>query len=303
LPNYHRLVHPAWLKQLISGERPEEGPDGEWLLYEVAWDGGEPYQNGHIPGAHYLETTTLEKASLWNRIDDAALEERLLALGINREKSIVLYGRDPMAAARAAVILMYAGVSEVRLLDGGYAAWMRAGYPVESGSNKPRPAGQWGQTGPQSGPQTGPGRPEVFVDTAEVKSRLAGEAVVLVSVRSWLEFTGQISGYAIIQAKGRIAGAVWGQAGSDPHHMEAYRNGDNTMRNYHEIAAFWRAEGIIPDKQVIFSCGTGWRAAEAFFYAYLMGWPRISLYDGGWLEWSLDESNPVEVGEPGYREV
>jgi 3-mercaptopyruvate sulfurtransferase SseA len=224
-------------------------------------------------------------------------------LGINREKSIVLYGRDPTAAARAAVILMDAGVGDVRLLDGGYAAWRRACYPVESGSNKPRPAGQWGQSGHQSGPHSGSDRPELFVDTAEVKIRLAGEAAVLVSVRSWLEYTGQISGYPFIQARGRIAGAVWGQGGSDPHHMEAYRNRDSTMRNYQEIAAFWRAEGITPDKQVIFSCGTGWRAAEAFFFAYLMGWPRIALYDGGWLEWSLDESNPVEVGEPGHREV
>jgi len=122
----------------------------------------------------------------------------------------------------------------------------------------------------------------------------------LVSVRSWAEFTGQISGYPFIQVKGRIAGAVWGKAGSDPNHMEAYRNGDNTMRNYHEIAAFWQVEGITPDKKVIFSCGTGWRAAEAFFCAYLMGWPQIALYDGGWLEWSLDESNPVEVGEPDH---
>jgi molybdopterin synthase sulfurtransferase len=29
-----------------------------------------------------------------------------------------------------------------------------------------------------------------------------------------------------------------------------------------------------------------------------MGWPRVSVYDGGWYEWSSDESNPVETGEP-----
>ncbi|MEJ2247847.1 MAG: rhodanese-like domain-containing protein, partial [Acidobacteriota bacterium] len=47
-----------------------------------------------------------------------------------------------------------------------------------------------------------------------------------------------------------------------------------------------------------FYCGTGWRASEAFFYAYLMGWERISVYDGGWFEWSLDARNPVETGIP-----
>jgi 3-mercaptopyruvate sulfurtransferase SseA len=27
-----------------------------------------------------------------------------------------------------------------------------------------------------------------------------------------------------------------------------------------------------------------------------MGWPRIAVYDGGWLEWARDPSNPIEVG-------
>jgi Rhodanese-like domain len=46
-----------------------------------------------------------------------------------------------------------------------------------------------------------------------------------------------------------------------------------------------------------FYCGTGWRASEAWFCALLMGWQRISVYDGGWLEWAQDPSNPIEVGE------
>jgi thiosulfate/3-mercaptopyruvate sulfurtransferase len=32
--------------------------------------------------------------------------------------------------------------------------------------------------------------------------------------------------------------------------------------------------------------------------AWLMGWPRVSVYDGGWFEWSNDESNPYETGMP-----
>src|SRR5439155_15159617 len=98
---------------------------------------------------------------------------------------------------------------------------------------------------------------------------------------------------------GRIAGDVWGNCGSDAYHMEHYRNVDNTMRAYPEIAANWRSAGIAPDKWVAFYCGTGWRAGETWFYAYLMGWPRIAVYDGGWFEWSQDPvSNPIEVGEP-----
>ena len=81
--------------------------------------------------------------------------------------------------------------------------------------------------------------------------------------------------------------------------MQHYRNVDNTMRAYPEIAANWAEAGITPDKWVAFYCGTGWRASETWFYAYLMGWQRIAVYDGGWHEWSRDPvANPIEVGEP-----
>jgi thiosulfate/3-mercaptopyruvate sulfurtransferase len=70
------------------------------------------------------------------------------------------------------------------------------------------------------------------------------------------------------------------------------------MRDYHEIEASWQESGITPDKRIAFYCGTGWRASEAFFCAYLMGWPNIAIYDGGWFEWSQDEANPIESGGP-----
>jgi 3-mercaptopyruvate sulfurtransferase SseA len=65
------------------------------------------------------------------------------------------------------------------------------------------------------------------------------------------------------------------------------------------LAAEHREEaGITPDKRVAFYCGTGWRAAETWFYALLMDRPRISVYDGGWFEWSQDPlNNPIETGE------
>ena len=59
----------------------------------------------------------------------------------------------------------------------------------------------------------------------------------------------------------------------------------------------WADADITPDKWVAFYCGTGWRAAETWFYAFLMGWQRIAVYDGGWFEWSADPANPIEVGE------
>jgi thiosulfate/3-mercaptopyruvate sulfurtransferase len=226
----------------------------------------------------------------WNRVSATDCEAQLLAQGIRHDTTVVLYGRDMTAAARAAVLLMYAGVNDVRLLDGGLTAWRAAGYPLETMPHRPVPVSDFGKMIP--------GHPEYIIDTEEAKDLLSDTDTALVCVRSWAEYVGATSGYPYIKAKGRIAGALWGHAGSVPRCLDHYRNIDNTMRNYHEIATNWQSWGVTSDKRVAFYCGTGWRASEAFFSAYLMGWKQIAVYDGGWWEWSQDTSNPIACGDP-----
>ena len=83
--------------------------------------------------------------------------------------------------------------------------------------------------------------------------------------------------------------------------MENYRNLDHTTREYDEIAKNWNEAGIDLKKHLAFYCGTGWRGSEAFFNAWLMGLPRVSVFDGGWFEWSNDPDNPYETGVPGGK--
>ncbi|HZD22976.1 MAG TPA: rhodanese-like domain-containing protein, partial [Acidimicrobiia bacterium] len=217
----------------------------------------------------------------------------LLSLGIKRDTTVILYGRDTatdpkeqkpgrragqVAATRAAAILLYCGVEDVRLLDGGLNIWLAAGYDIETESHSPQPVENFGVEIPH--------RPDYFIDYDEAIDLLADPGGVLISVRSRPENLGETSGYNYIPEVGDIPGAVWGNCGTDAYHMQHYRNVDNTMRDFNEIASNWRTVGITPDKRIAFYCGTGWRASEAFFYAYLMGWPRVSIYDGGWFEWS-----------------
>jgi len=306
LPNYEKLVHPEWVRQLLDGERPDTYRGGRFVLLHVNFGVPEEYEDSHLPGAIYLDTNRLEDPADWNRRSASEIEATLLALGISRDTTAVLYGRDTeghanekwpgrragqIAATRAAAILMYAGVRDVRLLDGGYDRWVSAGYGLETTITEPSPVASFGAPIPQ--------RPDFIVDIDEAKSILADELGALVSVRTWKEHIGRVSGYNYIVPAGRIAGDVWGNCGSDAYHMQHYRNVDNTMRAYPEIAANWAEAGITPDKRVAFYCGTGWRASETWFYAYLMGWQRIAVYDGGWFEWSQDPlSNPIEIGEP-----
>jgi len=79
--------------------------------------------------------------------------------------------------------------------------------------------------------------------------------------------------------------------------MEYYVNEDGTFKSLQEVELMWAANGITRDKHVAFYCGTAWRSSLAFFYAYQMGWPRISNFDSSWYEWSMGPEatkNPVE---------
>jgi 3-mercaptopyruvate sulfurtransferase SseA len=307
LPRYESLVHIPWLRDVLAGERPEAAPNDAFLLFHVNFGVPEEYAEGHIPGAHYLDTNWLEDPADWNRRSPEAIEAALLALGITRDTTVVLYGRDTegeanekwpgrragqIAATRALMILRYAGVDDVRLLDGGYDWWVRGGNPLETVERLPTPVAAFGVAVPL--------RPEVIVDIDEAKEILADPAgAALVSVRTWREHVGDVSGYNYIGPAGRIKGDVWGNCGTDAYHMQHYRSIDNTMRAYPEIAANWEEAGITADKWVAFYCGTGWRASETWFYAYLQGWERIAVYDGGWFEWSQDPiNNPIEIGDP-----
>jgi len=266
------------------------------------------YELGHIPNAISLDTLLLESPETWNRRSPEELKETLQNLGITRDTMVVLYGRfsapnnrDPfpgssaghLGAIRCAFIMMVAGVEDVRILNGGTQSWLDDGNELTTEENQPVPVDDFGTIIPA--------HPELVVDLPEAKELLKSHDGDLVSVRSWDEFIGKVSGYNYIEKKGRIPGAIFGNCGTDAYHMENYRNLDHTTREYDEILMNWNEAGIDPQKHLAFYCGTGWRGSEAFFNAWLMGLPRVSVFDGGWFEWSNDPKNPYETGEPGVR--
>lgn len=305
LQRYSHLVSPHWLHELITRGTADEYSNDDYVICHSHYRNRADYTQGHIPGAVEIDTNMLESPETWNRRSPEELEKALEQRGISSETTVILYGRfsypdnsDPypgssaghLAAFRCAFIMLYAGVKDVRILNGGLQAWTDAGFETTSNDSKPRAVQDFGASIPSA--------PELVVDLPEAKAILESPEKNLVSVRSWREYIGEVSGYNYIEKKGRIPGSLFDDCGSDAYHMENYRNLDHTTREFHEIEKSWREIGVTPDKHNAFYCGTGWRGSEAFVNAWLMGWPHISVYDGGWFEWSSDEKNPIETGIP-----
>lgn len=305
LQRYRQLVSAEWLHSLIKTGSAPEFNQGKYVICHAHYQNRSAYETGHIPGAIDVDTNSLESPETWNRRSPAEVKKALEDLGITYDTTVILYGRflspdnnDPfpgssaghLGAMRTAFIMMWAGVKDVRILNGGMQSWTDAGFKISTEDTLKKPVQDFGAEIPAE--------PALAVDTPQAKEIIKAKDANLVSVRSWPEYIGEVSGYNYIEKKGRIPGSVFGNCGSDAYHMENYRNLDHTTREYHEIEQLWAEVGVTPDKHNAFYCGTGWRGSEAFVNAWLMGWPRVSVYDGGWFEWSNDNSNPIETGIP-----
>lgn len=299
LARYEKLVYPAWVKELLDGKHPPSYPGRGYVILEVRYNGfstcqlGEVQPGGYIPGAISIDPGYVEHGEEASRyfpnytrpshahvMAPERLESALADLGITRDTTVIIYGNGkiiPMTTARVAWALMYAGVEDVRIMNGGFPAWVEAGYPVASSPAVPAMA-----------PDTGgsPLRPccEYLATTDRIRevSERRREGEVLVDVRTIQEFRGEANFYPFFDKKGRIPNAVW--AGD----YFSFINPDDTFRCSDEVLKKWEEHGLTRERTPIFYCGTGWRSSVAFFLAFLMGYPESRNYDGGFFDWSWD---------------
>lgn len=290
-PHYQLLVSASWLKEALAGLRPETDQGKEIMVFHVSWGDVEQaagYKQ-HIPGAYHFNTDWIENGPLWNLSDPAVIEQNLTQNGISKDKTLVLYSENPLAAFRVFWALRWAGVEDVRILNGGMNAWINNEYPIEFNQNTPTPVNAFGATIPAN--------PQINIASAQEAFQQQQQGLKLVSIRSWDEYLGKTSGYDYIPSKGEPQGAIWGYAGTDASNVADYYDPDGSLRNPYEIFALWQSQGIRQGDKLAFYCGTGWRAGIPWFMTQLAGWENTVIYDGGWNAWQMDHSLPVSQRE------
>jgi thiosulfate/3-mercaptopyruvate sulfurtransferase len=285
------FVSPEWVQSVINGNQPESK---NYTILEVSWGdykASPTYTKGHLPGALHVDTSSVEAEPIWNISDPKVVEKGMLDLGVTKDKTVILYGTDISAASRVAYAYLWAGVDNVKVLNGGLDAWEKSGYKTETAIEKATPAKDFGTTVPA--------HPEYWMSIDQVQEKLKNDSKFrLVSIRSKEEFDGKTSGYTYIDRAGEPKGAVWGHAGSDPYNMEDYLHKDGTVITAEEMEKLWSDSDIAKDNELSFYCGTGWRASVPWLIAYDAGWEGMTVYDGGWYEWQMNKDLPVQVGDP-----
>jgi thiosulfate/3-mercaptopyruvate sulfurtransferase len=264
------------------------GPDAPAVL-DIRWQlGGPPgpdeYAKGHIPGAHFIDLETELAAPPGARgrhplPDPAVLGAALSRAGVRADRAVVVYDAGPaLAAARAWWLLRWAGHRQVRVLDGGLAAWTQAGLPLSTEI----PAAEAGDFTPEPG-----GMPVVGAAEAVALTQTGG---VLLDARAGERYRGEVE--PIDPAAGHIPGAL-----SAPTTENVLPDG--RFRPAAELAERFHSLGADEAPRVAAYCGSGVTAAHEILALEIAGIPA-ALYPGSWSEWSHDATRPIATGsQPG----
>jgi thiosulfate/3-mercaptopyruvate sulfurtransferase len=272
------LVQPTELAAATVGPATAATP----VLIDVRWSlTGPPgigeYRAGHLPGAVFadLDTELSGHRGVAGRhpmpatADFQALMRRL---GVSGSRPVVVYDAgDSVPASRAWWDLTYFGHTEVRVLDGGLAAWVAAGLPVVTEVPEVEPGDFTAVPG---------GLPVLEADAA---AALAHDGV-LVDVRAPERYRGEVE--PVDAVAGHIPGAVnlptTGNLAPTGRFLDA-----DTLR-----ARF----AALPAEGVGVYCGSGVNAAHTAFAMTLAGHPTPALFVGSWSHWIADGSRPIGLG-------
>ncbi|GAA1323816.1 sulfurtransferase [Brachybacterium rhamnosum] len=282
-----KLVTTEWLAERIAAGEA----DGPELVVVESDEDVLLYETGHIPGAVKIDWhLDLNDTVTRDYVDGEAFAALMDRHGITRGTTVVLYGdKSNWWAAYALWVFELFGHEDVRLLDGGRAAWQAEGRELTTA--EPTRAASSGY--PVIERQDAPIR--AFRD--DVLGFLGGQ---LIDVRSPAEYTGERTHMADYPQEGTVRGGHIPTARSVPWARAAAEDGRFKPRA--ELEAIYLQElGYDAAQPTIAYCRIGERSSHTWFVLrYLLGFEDVRNYDGSWTEWGNGVRLPVAVGtEPG----
>ncbi|MBI5931836.1 MAG: sulfurtransferase [Chloroflexi bacterium] len=236
------------------------------------------YDVGHIPGAVQVDVASVRATvdGIKAQVPDAETISLLLGeWGLTPDRTIVIYDDNNLLdAALMFWTLDYYGHADLKLLNGGWAAWNAAGLPQET--DTPEIEATVYEVEAQTGRN---------VDREWVLAHLDDATVQLIDARSPKEFSGET-----VQAEhgGHIPGAFnmsW------TNNLE-----DGYFKSQAELEALYASLNLADKEMIVTYCQTGHRASVAYFTMRLMGFEYVAVYDGSWEDWGNQDDTPIEIG-------
>lgn len=276
------IVSKEWvLEQLQSNP-------GQLVVADVRFSPGdanygyEVYRREHVPGAVFVDLKkdlTDSPGEHGGRSPLPHTEElarRLGKLGIDATTPVVVYDDDLRPeGARLWWILKYLGHGSAYILDGGFAGWKSAGYPLTSKRSEAAPR--------VFQPNV---REEWLADVNEVRAKIGKTGVTLLDSRDWKQFTGETA------PQDPVAGHIPGAAHA---YWKDGIDEDGTLKGAERQRE--RFAGLSFDDEVIVYCGSGLSACPNVLALREAGYRKVKLYAGSWSDWISYKDHEIAAGE------
>lgn len=276
------LVSTEWLARHLK-DPDLRVLDASWYLPEAGRNARAEYDAAHIPGARFFDIDDISD----NRSDLPHMAppvekfmSRLRAMGVGDGHQVVVYdGAGLLSAARVWWLFKLMGQESVAVLDGGLPKWQAEGHEVEDMPPFIRDRHM-----------TVRFQNHLVRDVTQVAAASKLKDQQIVDARAAGRFRGEVPE----PREGLRAGHIPGSR-SVPYTQ--LLNDDKTMKSSKECRAIFEAAGVVLDKPVITTCGSGVTAAILALALERMGHAQWSLYDGSWAEWGMFPTVPVATGD------
>ncbi len=240
------------------------------------------YEQAHIPGAVYIDWTR-DIVDLQDPVEaQVAPPERfaeiLGRLGIGDQHLVVAYDAHPASqfATRLWWALNYYGHEQVVVLNGGLRKWQGENLPLTAALPSYPPA--------IFTPRV---QPQLRATAEEMLAVLGKTGVTLIDARD----TGQYTGATVREhgRPGHIPGAL------NIPREEVIDSTSGTFRTNEELAQVFASAHVSPSQQVIAYCNGGVAATTILFSLAMLGYSKLTNYDGSWNEWGTRQDLPVDL--------
>jgi 3-mercaptopyruvate sulfurtransferase SseA len=250
-----------------------------------------PYAAGHVPSARQLSwedwcakppmhSETLEQPGYWGLLADPEEERFATALssaGIRNDRPVVVYaeGADTNGReGRIAWMLLYLGVTEVHLLNGGWQGWLRAGGEVEHGAPRLESSRTFELKLQHH-------RRCRIHELEELQSK--NQTPQLIDTRTPDEYAGRCFEYQ--PRKGAISGSI----------LFPFRDliePDGTFISQDSYSELLEQRGIVAQSLIAY-CEVGVRASTFALIHEIYTGHAVRVFDGSIMEWGARESLPM----------
>ena len=286
-------THHDWPFLTVPELRDALAADPAPVVLDVRWGlsgppGREVYSLGHVPAAVFvdLDADLADPPGSGGRHplpDPQRFARAMRRAGVTLDRPVVVTdGSDGSIAARLWWLLTHHGHDQVRVLDGGFAAWAGSGAEVATGDD----GAPYGDDGPPEGYPFLATEARLPVIDADAAAALARHGVLL-DARAAARYAGEVE--PVDPVAGHIPGAL-----SMPVPAAQLGEGGHVVDRATLAARFARV-GAVPGAAVGAYCGSGVTATHLVLAMHAIG-VDAALYAGSWSGWVTDPTRPVATG-------